>query len=244
MADTTFVDNVTVVNAAWLNDVNTGIYDILGNGTVIPVSKAALVTSLGLNTSATGSSIVSKGTTAQRDGTPISGYFRFNSTLDQFEGYTTAEGWGAIGGGGGAAGTGTDEVGYENDQWITQSFVVGQGAMTSGATITIATPAVVSIANTFVAGQPIRFTTTGALPTGLVVNSQYFVSLTGLTTSAFQVAATQAAALAGTGSIATSGTQSGVHSVGKSKDIIVTGGIRLATGASFTVPSGSKAVFP
>jgi len=39
------------------------------------------------------------GTTAQRP-TGAAGYFRYNSTLEQFEGYTDA--WGAIGGGGGS----------------------------------------------------------------------------------------------------------------------------------------------
>lgn len=191
-------------------------------------------------TSGTGSAVVPAGTTAQRDAAPTAGYFRWNQTTAAFEGYSGAA-WGSVGGG--AAGTGVDQTGYENDQLITGAFTVGQSAMVSGATISIATPAVVTIANTFVAGQPIRFTTTGALPTGLVVNSQYFVSSASLTTAGFQVAATQTAAVAGTGSIATTGTQSGVHSVGKCKDIIIAGGLRVATGASFTVPSGSKAVF-
>jgi hypothetical protein len=38
------------------------------------------------------------GTTAQRPGSPAAGYFRYNTSLSQFEGYTDA--WGAIGGGG------------------------------------------------------------------------------------------------------------------------------------------------
>jgi len=40
------------------------------------------------------------GTTAQRPGTPAAGYFRYNSEVGQFEGYTTE--WGQIGGGGGS----------------------------------------------------------------------------------------------------------------------------------------------
>jgi hypothetical protein len=39
------------------------------------------------------------GTTAERPGSPAAGYFRYNSSLSQFEGYTDA--WGSIGGGGG-----------------------------------------------------------------------------------------------------------------------------------------------
>ncbi len=49
--------------------------------------------------SATDAVHVPTGTTAQRP-TGAAGYFRYNSTLEQFEGYTDA--WGAIGGGGGS----------------------------------------------------------------------------------------------------------------------------------------------
>ena len=48
--------------------------------------------------SATDSIHIPVGTTAQRPGSPAAGYFRYNSSLSQFEGYTSA--WGAIGGGG------------------------------------------------------------------------------------------------------------------------------------------------
>lgn len=42
-------------------------------------------------TSSTGSVIVPAGTTAQRDAPPATGYFRFNLTLNQFEGYDGAD---------------------------------------------------------------------------------------------------------------------------------------------------------
>ena len=48
--------------------------------------------------SATDSMHIPVGTTAQRPGSPAAGYFRFNSTETQFEGYTDS--WGEIGGGG------------------------------------------------------------------------------------------------------------------------------------------------
>jgi fibronectin-binding autotransporter adhesin len=48
--------------------------------------------------SATDAVHVPVGTTAQRPGSPAAGYFRYNTSLSQFEGYTDA--WGAIGGGG------------------------------------------------------------------------------------------------------------------------------------------------
>jgi hypothetical protein len=52
-------------------------------------------------TSSTGSAKLPSGTTAQRDGSPLAGYIRFNTTDGSFEGYDGSA-WGAIGGGGGA----------------------------------------------------------------------------------------------------------------------------------------------
>ena len=52
--------------------------------------------------SGTGAIDVATGTTAQRPGSPNTGMFRYNSTTNQFEGYTSS-GWGAIAGGGGSA---------------------------------------------------------------------------------------------------------------------------------------------
>ena len=76
-------------------------------------------------------------------------------------------------------------------------------------TMTIATPAVFSkTGHGFISGDAIRFTTTGALPTGLAINTTYYVISTGLTADAFQVAASINGA-----AINTSGTQSGTHTV-------------------------------
>ncbi|MDE2106422.1 MAG: hypothetical protein KGL39_54910 [Patescibacteria group bacterium] len=83
---------------------------------------------------------------------------------------------------------------------------------TSTVTITIATPAVISwTSHGQVAGNQVQFTTTGALPTGIVAGTVYYVSSAGLTSNSFEIADTYAHALAGTNSIATSGTQSGTQ---------------------------------
>ncbi len=77
----------------------------------------------------------------------------------------------------------------------------------STVTITIATPAVVNwTAHGLSAYDTIKFSTTGALPTGLVAGTEYFVGATGLAADSFRVTAT-----AGGADINTSGTQSGVH---------------------------------
>lgn len=74
-------------------------------------------------------------------------------------------------------------------------------------TVTIASPAVFSAtAHGLVAGDKIHFTTTGALPTGLSTNTDYYVIAAGLTANAFEVSATR-----GGSAVNTSGTQSGTH---------------------------------
>ena len=71
------------------------------------------------------------GTTAQRPGTPVNGMIRYNTTLNQFEGYK-ASAWGAIGGG--ATGGSSDDVFYENGQTVTTNYTLttGKNAMTAG----------------------------------------------------------------------------------------------------------------
>lgn len=76
-------------------------------------------------------------------------------------------------------------------------------------TMTIATPGVVTaVGHGYAAGEPIVFSTTGATPTGATVNTTFYVSATGLTADTFQFSATLGGA-----SVATSGTQSGIHTL-------------------------------
>ena len=69
---------------------------------------------------------IPSGTTAQRDSSPAVGMFRHNSTLNQFEGYNNGA-WGAIGGGAGATGGGTDEVFFLSDTNVTEDFTIPSG---------------------------------------------------------------------------------------------------------------------
>tara|TARA_B100000424_G_scaffold20890_1_gene14848 strand:- start:8 stop:592 length:585 start_codon:yes stop_codon:yes gene_type:complete len=100
----------------------------------------------------TSSLTVPSGTTAQRDGSPAVGMFRHNSTLNQFEGYNNGA-WGAIGGGAGATGGGTDEVFFESDQTATTSYTLSSGkhahtvspTINSGVTITVPSGAILVI---------------------------------------------------------------------------------------------------
>jgi hypothetical protein len=74
-------------------------------------------------------------------------------------------------------------------------------------TIDIATPCLIHWSgHGLAAGDAVQFQTSGALPTGLVAGTVYFVLAAGLTSGTFQVGAT-----AGGAAIATSGSQSGVQ---------------------------------
>jgi len=98
------------------------------------------------------------GTTAQQPGqsnqpAAAAGQFRYNSDLNQFEGYTNA--WGAIGGGGGATGGGSEAIFHENENQMDQDYTIGDGTsninagvfgpLTINAVLTIPAGSVVSI---------------------------------------------------------------------------------------------------
>jgi hypothetical protein len=90
-----------------------------------------------------GSAVVPNGTTAQRDASPATGYFRYNTTLTQFEGYNGSA-WGAIGGGA-TGGTGNAAF-YENDSSITANYTItaGRNAMSTGP-VTVANGVVITV---------------------------------------------------------------------------------------------------
>lgn len=78
---------------------------------------------------------------------------------------------------------------------------------TSPVTITIASPAVITWnAHGLSVGSPIIFSTTGALPTGIVAGTQYFIISAGFGVNAFEISTT----LAGS-AVNTSGSQSGTQ---------------------------------
>lgn len=80
---------------------------------------------------------------------------------------------------------------------------------TSTVTVTIATPAVMTwTAHGLVSGQRIQLSTTGALPTGLAVATTYWITV--IDANTFNLSSSLANAQSAT-FIATTGTQSGVH---------------------------------
>ena len=82
--------------------------DVTGSGTLNNLANVSIALSLSSSISPTFQNLtlsgndsikVPAGTTAQRNGSPVNGMFRYNSTTNEFEGYQN-NAWGAIGGGG------------------------------------------------------------------------------------------------------------------------------------------------
>lgn len=104
-------------------------------GDVAPNTGAFTSLSATLNVTFSGTGYVQMpvGATTDRPSTPTDGMFRYNSTLNLFEGYVNGA-WGQVGGDAGATGSGADEVFYENDQVVTISYTIPstKNAMTTG----------------------------------------------------------------------------------------------------------------
>jgi hypothetical protein len=79
-------------------------------------------------TSTTGSAVLPKGTTAERDASPQSGFLRFNTTTGAPEIYNGSA-WGSVGGG--ATGAGGDTVFQENSRVVTTNYTLTTGKSAS-----------------------------------------------------------------------------------------------------------------
>jgi hypothetical protein len=100
--------------------------------------------------------------------------------------------------------------GFIDKQDFEDALIAIEGVLNKRtATVSIATPAVVTLASHgWQVGQGFYFTTTGALPTGITAGTIYYIISPGFTTGAFQFSTTR-----GGTAVNTTGTQSGVQSV-------------------------------
>lgn len=114
----------------------------------VAVSAATVVA----KTSSTGSAVIPVGTTGDRDGSPATGYFRYNTTESQFEGYDGSA-WGQIGGGAGyfkgengTVGSSAGDIFRINDQELNTDVTIastenasatGPLSIASGVTLTV-----------------------------------------------------------------------------------------------------------
>jgi len=80
------------------SNASTSATNAATSATAAAASAASIdLSTITQKTSATGASIIAAGTTAQRDVSPVNGYFRYNSSLASFEGYVGGA-WGGVGG--------------------------------------------------------------------------------------------------------------------------------------------------
>lgn len=121
-AATQTLTNKTIV-AASNNIVTAPSGDLVA--TELNAALAELSSEKVQKTSNVASAIMPSGTTAQRDGAPVLGYFRFNQTLNQFEGYSSF-GWGAVGGGQ-MYGNAQKKAIFYNNQHISEDLIVKTG---------------------------------------------------------------------------------------------------------------------
>lgn len=137
---------------------------------------------------------------------------------------------------GGAATTGFYEV--VDADTDTEEVTIDLPYVSSTVTITIAAPGVVTwTAHGRSAGDPIRFTTSGALPTGLAINTTYYVKQV-LSANTFTVSSS-----VGGAAITTSGTQSGTQTALLWYGVaVVAVANTVITLASVTVPGWSMGV--
>lgn len=163
-ADNTDIDGINIAEGCAPSGINNAIREMMaqvkdlyagttgdatavaGGGTGATTAAQAKI-NLAVVTAATGSSIIATGNTGERDGTPSAGYFRFNTTLSKFEGYSGTA-WGSVGGG--ATGGGNDEIFIENGQTITTNYTIaatrnamstGPITVNSGVTVTVSSGA-------------------------------------------------------------------------------------------------------
>lgn len=192
------------------------------NGTSITatgaISGTSLTASADSSFTSTGAVLLSKGSTAQRPGSPSSGQVRFNTTNSEFEGYNGTA-WGAIGGGG-ASGGGGDDVFYENSQTVNIEYSISanKNAMSTGP---------ITVASSFDGTGSISGTTltiTGTTGAGVLVIGS-IISGTGVTAGTVITGF-------GTGTGTT-----GTYVVSPSQTVSSTA---ITTTVAVTVPTGSR----
>lgn len=209
-----------------------GAQNLLDDSSEDPMDQKGVQLLVVMKDSPTGGAKMPAGTIAERTPSPVFGAQRANTDTGEMEWWNGSR-WSSMGGG--AIGTGPDAVFFENDLFVTQDYVIGQNDMLP-CTISIGSPAVITQPNNYVAGQPIRFETTGTLPVGIIesLDDIYYVLATGLSSTSFQISTTPGGA-----AVNTSGTQSGVQSCGALKNAGTFGPITILDGVVVEIPRGS-----
>jgi hypothetical protein len=134
--------DLTAVDLIFKTDgTGTSVSLNVGAGKTLNVS-GTFVSTVDLTMTGTGQIKVPAGTDAQKSGSPSAGMFRFNTTINRFEGYNGSS-WGSLGG---ASGAGGNAIFYENGQTVTASYTISSNsnAMSAGP-ITVNSGVVVTV---------------------------------------------------------------------------------------------------
>ena len=116
--------------------INTDVLLNVGTDTAVLVANSASASGLAYSNTITSAIQLPAGTTANQPGAAAVGMIRYNTTNNEFEGYSGAPAqWQALGGM--PTGGGTDKIFYENGQIITTDYTVGpnENAMTAGSIV-------------------------------------------------------------------------------------------------------------
>ena len=128
-SDTRYANN-TVFNSALAN-TNAYIATTAATERSSLANTNAFIATKVAQSGANNSAKIPYGTTGQRDGSPDTGFFRYNVTTASAEIYDGSA-WGVVGGG--ASGGGNDQVFYENGQTVTTNYTISSrtNAMATG----------------------------------------------------------------------------------------------------------------
>lgn len=99
LGSTTLTLGATTTSVAGLTLTTAAVNGTLGATTPSTVAATSITASLDSTFSSTGALTISKGTTGQQPGSPVTGMLRYNTTTSQFEGYGGASpAWNSVGG--------------------------------------------------------------------------------------------------------------------------------------------------
>lgn len=220
IASPTFTGTVTIPTVSMSGGAITGVTinnSVIGGSTAVAGTFTTLTATADSAFTSTGAVQLSKGTTGQRP-TGASGLIRFNTSTSTFEGHNGTT-WASVGGGG-ATGTGGNDIFYENSKTVTiaYSLTANKNAMSTGP---------ITIAANFSGTGAISGTTltiTGTTGSGVLVVGS-IISGSGVTAGTIVTAF-------GTGTGTT-----GTYTVTPSQTVSSTA---ITASTTVTIPSGSR----
>ncbi len=125
---------------------------------------------------------------------------------------------------------------YTNQPQLRQNIgLYGSNSVTANTAVDLTNEFFPNTAFTFVNGDLVRIVSTGTVPTGLAIDTNYYVVSTNST--GFKLSATD-----GGSAINLTGEGTGTHTIYRTLNSMMAGPYIIATGITLTIPSGSRMV--